>query len=364
MTVPFNRRELRSSVLVPIATEAIMRHVNRITSELMRIFRSICHASVLSAACLLLTLELPAQQTAPAKSGPATSPHTHPPPEHGPQLSGQQVSVPLLIVKGYPFIQGAINGQPGDLMFDTGMEPSLILNTRAVTIPDAVKIGQGAASSGQTFDTFLLPKVDHLDLSSGLHFENSTSILGIPADFIQKGVDPRYIASLGDDFFKGYVFKLDYAAPSVTFYRNDEGNDGEAKATIGETAVQTISFDNKGHRNAPIFPITLSGAQAIAMLDTGTHVTIALSRKQMTAMLKAGTLRKKGDNDYLVSGLVIDAHRISALHTQVTVTPPLENDGVSAPDVPVLTLGYEFLLQYKTVWNYERSTLTLLALHP
>ena len=84
----------------------------------------------------------------------------------------------------------------------------------------------------------------------------------------------------------------------------------------------------------------------------------------MAAMRKEGTLRKKGHNGYVLSGIVIDGHPIAPMQTQIMIGRSPLDSGLSTPDLPLVIFGYEFLSRYKTVWNYERATLTLLKLRP
>lgn len=39
---------------------------------------------------------------------------------NGPHLYGKRVTLPLAVVKGYPFLEGSINGKAGKLLLDTG----------------------------------------------------------------------------------------------------------------------------------------------------------------------------------------------------------------------------------------------------
>ena len=290
----------------------------------------------------------PAQQNRTSKSTPPNS-------EQGPHLSGEEVTLPLLLVHGYPFIHGSINGVAGDLMFDTGMASSLVLNTRAVTPPNGHLIGQGSFTSGQKYPVLQFPVVDRLDLPNGLLFENLRYTLGYPGVVIEHGVDPKYIGSLGVGFFDGYVFKLNYAARSLTFFRNDESDRGEKRAEASETFVLTLKFDRDWHTS-----LLIAGTPTIARLDTGSPVGITLTSRQLAAMEHAGALRKTGHDRYLLSELVIQGEHVAPMLVDVTVNRSPAQQGAPTADEPVITFGFEFLSQYTTLWDYQRKTLTLL----
>lgn len=309
----------------------------------------------LGTACLFFAQVLSAQQAPAPQDAHAKESHTPPNPEQGPQLEGERVTIPIVVIDGFVFIQGAVNGHAGDIMFDTGIESPFFLNTRAVMPPNGRTIGHGVFSSGQTYDVAQYPLVDRLDLPNGLHFEKLAYTLGYPGDVIQSGVDPKYIGSLGVGFFHGYVYKLDYTARSIAFFRNDPTDEGEKQAEKGEKVLQTISFDSQWH-----VPATISGMQFTAGLDTGSHCGLTLSSQQIATMEKAGSLRKQSEDSYILSGLVIEGKRVGPMHIEVTVAERSRTENPLLPNQPAITLGYEFFSQYKTVRDYEGKTLTLL----
>ena len=122
----------------------------------------------LAAALWVITDCMPAwTQAAPA---PAAQPGSHNPDaavNEKVHLQGESLTLPLVLIKGYPFLQGEINGTAGKLLFDIGEEASFALDSHRIQPPDGKEIGKGFFGSGQTFSVYRFPVVDHLKLAGG-----------------------------------------------------------------------------------------------------------------------------------------------------------------------------------------------------
>jgi hypothetical protein len=221
-----------------------------------------------------------------------------------------------------------------------------------------ISSGKGNFGSGQTFERFRFPVVDNLKLSGGLHFEKMTDIPGNPGLPLEQHITPDFIGWIGVPFWQGYVFKLDYAKPSVTFYRDDATGDGERAAEAGETVLQKIAFTNKTS-NITLFPIKLGDQSTNATFDTGAHSSAWFSDAVIADLKKSGVLREDGD-DYLLSGITIDGRATEPMRIEVIHGQPPFAKLLPQPDAPLVVLGYEFHSRYKTVWDYSRGMVTLL----
>jgi len=85
---------------------------------------------------------------------------------NGPRLYGERVTLALAIVKGYPFLEGSINGKAGKLLLDTGDWRAFDINNHTVIQAGGISVGRGAFGSGQTFDVMRYPVVNELNSTS------------------------------------------------------------------------------------------------------------------------------------------------------------------------------------------------------
>jgi hypothetical protein len=276
-------------------------------------------------------------------------------------LEADRSTLPLVLVKGYPFLEGEVNGIKGKLLFDVGEEESFALNTHRVTPPDGKVIGHGFFGSGQTFTVSRFPVVDDLKLADGLDYTAIPNVRGSSGQQLEDNITPDFIGWIGIAFFDGYVIKLDYQHPSVTFYRNDAAGAGKQAALKGEKVLQVIHFDFAGHRNLLAIPVKLGNLPFIANLDTGSHDTVWLTPELIKKMKAAGTLHCTTDECKL-SSVSIDNHLISLRsHSDLIEGKAAVSEKMGHANDNIMTLGYEFLSKFKTVWNYQDQTLTLLS---
>ena len=313
--------------------------------------RSLC-LGLFCASCM-------AQSPAASSSAPETT-KTLATPHHGLSIDAKQLTVPLVIIRGLPFIEGSLNGRKGKLLFDVGEASALLINSHAVTPPNGIVTGRGFFGSGQTFETFRFPLVDELTLAGELRFTKMTNIAGNPGLPLEQNITSDFLGWIGIDFWKGYAFKLDYAKPSVMFYRNDAPGAGIEAAAAGEHAIQTIQFDNTGHRNLPVFPISADGIPIVGGLDTGNHNVTWLNDSQIKAMKQAGTLQKTADGTFTLSGIKINGHLLPTMPVKITPGRAPFAKQLPQPNAPFLSFGYEFFALYKTIWDFDQSTITLL----
>lgn len=295
-----------------------------------------------------------ATQTAPVK------PHTAPA-EHGPHLQGLTATLPLVMVNGFPFVEGSINGKSGKIMFDLGMDQSLVVDSHTIEIPGKIRTGSGYFGSGQTFERFNYPLVSELKLPGGLRYTDMTNIAGNPGIPIEQEIAADFIGWLGVEFFSGYVLKIDYAKSMLTFYRDDANGSGDTAALAGEHVIRAIHIaSSKGHKSLMNLPVKVGNTAFLATLDTGSHTVIAVNDDQLAALKKAGTLHQESEDKGTISGLVVDGIALAPMEVEIMHGTVPEKNLLPPTDDPVMTLGYEFLSRYKTVWDYDTETLTLL----
>lgn len=284
-----------------------------------------------------------------------------PPPEHGPHLQGATATLPLVMVDGYPFIEGSIHGKSGKIMFDLGLDQSMVVDSHTVEIPGKIKTGSGHFGSGQTFERYTYPLVSELTLPGGLRYTDMTNIVGNPGLPIEQHITADFIGWLGVEFFSGYVLKIDYTKPALTFYRDDASCTGENAALAGERVVRSIHIaSSKGHKSLMNLPVMVGSTRFLATLDTGSHTVIAVNDDQLAALKKEGRLRRENEDKGTLSGLVVDGIALAPMEVEIMHGTVPEKNLLPPTDDPVMTLGYEFLSRYKTVWDYDAETLTLL----
>ncbi|MBO9547743.1 hypothetical protein [Caulobacter sp.] len=300
---------------------------------------------------LASTLAAPAARAQEAPSRAAVAPEF--------RLKGDTVSIPFVMVREFPFVEVQINGVKGKLMFDTGASEALALNQNPFKLPEGRAIGRGNFASGQSYDVILRPSVDDVRLPGGLSYDRVTTFRSQDAAQLER-ITPDFLGWLGYQFWDGYAVKVDYKASKATFYK------GGPKAFLkGETVIAAIPFETPKLPNNPVLTAKIGDTDFETVLDTGQYGNLFADKATLEQLTAAGAITptpgEKGAIDLkaaqFAKGPAIPLAKIGS-HPIEGAAPFAKAIGLTSPRI--MTLGYAFLRQYKTVWDYPNKTLYLL----
>lgn len=273
------------------------------------------------------------------------------------RLAGETVSLPIMMVGEYPFIEGSVAGVKGKLMLDTGAEQALAINDHRVPVANGRTIGTGHFGSGETFAVRLVPELTAIRIGA-LHFARATSVQAQDARLLE-GITPDFLGWLGHHAWAGYAMKLDYRASRATFYKG-----GPGAYLKGERVIAELPFETRKLPNHPLMPGRIGGMAIIAAWDTGQYGSLFTDAAGKAALLRSRHLTVSSDKGgaYDLAGLELAGHSlpvISAVEVETARSPAAAPIGISEPHL--LTIGYGLLRQYKTVWDHRRRRIYLLA---
>ncbi len=272
------------------------------------------------------------------------------------RLAGKTVTLPLVMVREFPFIEGEIAGVRGKFMLDTGMQDALVINDHRVPLVGGSKIGTGHFGSGQTYDVRLHSEVRKIRIGD-IDYARVTSVRSQDARMLEK-ITPDFLGWIGYGFFSSHAMKLDYQHLEVTFY--EEGPD---RFLGGEKLVAALPFETRKLPNIPLMRARIGDVDAIISLDTGMYGSLNIGEEKRRRLLDGGQLsRTEGSDTFDLTGVrIADKIDISAPGIEV-------EEGASASAAPVgitedteLELGFVFLRNFKTVWDYREKQLYVLA---
>lgn len=152
------------------------------------------------------------------------------------RFSGETVTLPIVLIKNYPFIEGSIAGVRGKLMLDTGAEQALAINDHRVPLVGGIAIGSGLFGSGQRFAVRLVPRVTEVHIAF-LSFAQATTVQAQDARQLES-IAPDFLGWLGYDSWAGYAMKLDYKHRRATFYKG-----GPKSYLKGERIIAELPFE-------------------------------------------------------------------------------------------------------------------------
>jgi len=288
--------------------------------------------------------------------------------EKTPELHGDIVIFPITIIDVYPLISGTVNGVAGKFMFDTGFGISISLNDNFVELPNKKMKGDGVVSSGQSFKTNINDTIREIKFTNGITYRNLETINSGNYDFLQEHLAPNFIGFIGHKFFKDYLFKIDYLHRKITFYRNSPGRSISKDFLANERVLAVINFEIGKLENHPHVKLKIDGIDILGAFDTGQNGYLQLDSpsakvlKTKGYVVSSGT-DSNGDSLLTVKNIVMDGKFKMTLKgvesSTLAGTKVIRKEaGITAPNL--MSIGYRFLSQYKTVWDYGKKKIYVL----
>lgn len=270
------------------------------------------------------------------------------------RLQQERVTLPFVMVREYPFVEGSVEGVRGKWMLDTGLELALAINDHRVPL-DSTATGDGQFGSGEKFAVRRTPLVRQVHVA-GLAYPQVTTVQTQDATQLER-ITPDFLGWIGFNLWQSYALKMDYRQQQATFYRGPA-----ADALAGEELVTALPFGLRKLPQIPVMAATVGDLRVAAALDTGAYGMLCIDQQTKQRLLASGVLKPSGqDGRYDLSGLTIGTTALPGLKDIYVLTtgfPAAAPTGLTDP--AVLVLGYAFLRNYKTVWDYREQKLYLL----
>ena len=255
--------------------------------------------------------------------------------------------VPFRLVDGFIMLEGVVNGKSGFYMLDTGSPFALFLNNHLLTLGPSRQIASGSAGSGQRVVVLAHENVDSLTLWGDVRFRDVEWAQSADFGFIEDGIVPQYLGFIGHGILKNFEFTIDYDRSNLFFSRLDPDGEALVSRVPPEDVHATLTFACRDcDRQYDQIPFKLGEIPLTLVIDTGNSGgQLTLTARTKEALEHSGHLTAQGDS-YILEGLEHEEVSFSVDGLRVMVG---ETDGG--------TLGYSFLRQFKTVWNYQLGTL-------
>ncbi len=307
---------------------------------------------------LLLVVAL---QASCASSPPASALHAQTPQQTASALSsvetdepvarliaqGDIITLPMHVTKGYVFIDGRVGDRAGAFMFDTGSPFSFFLNNNYLPLELANRIGSGTAGSGQQLTVYQHDNVGPITIG-GVALHDVGVVRSANFVFIEHGIRPDFLGFIGFALIRDYEFVIDYERQVIDLYRAGENGDPVVRHVNPDEVVATLTFRTEREQQVPLVTFAVDGEQIEASFDCGSPGGLSLTAETRQALETSGRLQST-EGAHTLSGLTYDGITLS-------IEFPRLAEGVTN----TMSLGYSFLREYRSVWNYRKHTVTLL----
>lgn len=162
---------------------------------------------------------------------------------------------------GRLMVNGAIDGKPVGILFDTGAQTSFVVRAAA----DRLGLAREAATGGETRAEYTV--IEELRIGTASRRNLRVMVLG------ERDMGRRFGLVLGYDFFSRLDIEFDLAASMVRVFRPQDCADASlaywSKGGVGEVPLQA---DNE--RAGILLPVKLNGKPFLAELDTGAPASV------------------------------------------------------------------------------------------
>jgi hypothetical protein len=272
------------------------------------------------------------------------------------RLAGERITLPIVMVKGFPFVEGSIAGVSGKLLLDTGADEAFVVNSHRVPVSNTVPAGRGKFGSGQTYDVATAPRVEDVRVAE-LRYPGVTRVNTQDATQLER-ITPDFIGWLGYYFWENYALELDYGRLQATFHRQP-GQDYLA----GQKQLAALPFDLLKRRNIPIMKARIGDTDLTVAFDSGQYGYLYVDPDVRDKMIRQGLLAPAGeDGSYKVTQMrLAGVDMASAMTIKVDTAPFPAAAPIGVPEKNFMTIGYGFLRDHRTVWDFQKKTIYVLG---
>lgn len=325
----------------------------------MRLIRTFASTALLTACATVAATQpaSPAPSTATGAPFPAFTPNQY-------RAMQPNFTLPFYLFNGHILIDGAVDGRRGKFMFDTGTEFPFFLNNHFLPLSRDQFVGQGHAASGQAMVLHRQTRQGvTIEMGEQIRLENLAGVIHTDWGFLEAAYTPHFLGSIGHGFNRNYLFVLDYDAQTLGFHAFDQDEEAALARVIDPArVVATLHFTPTGvGGKMPEVDMRIGDARITAFFDTGNLGSLVLTESMQR------TLESQGRLTLTPSPYTYGAHAsqvratLRGLGHDVQVFPDIRNLSFTTGSHNRVGLGYHFLKNYISVWDYRRQTLTLLA---
>ena len=273
------------------------------------------------------------------------------------KVNGGDLVIPFHLINGYILVETKINNQVNGLMlWDTGNPEFLSLNTEFFGSSKGETIGKGNAASGQTFDVYKM-QIDSVE-SFGLQLGKRNNVLGWDMKFMQNVMGNRLIGSFGKKLMENFEMGIDYETQTIFLFKIDSLGRRISKPEKNKNLVAEIPFGLTENMPSTTFKAGSSSLQV--RFDCGAHFASAHAKwkkifeeNKLIEKFSSCSNLGQAENDFesfLLKEFAIGENSLTNLQ------------GLTFDDETneqTITLGYEFLKNYISCWNFKTKKIIL-----
>lgn len=262
-----------------------------------------------------------------------------------------QIVIPFHLVDGYILINAEVNNVKGRLLFDTGTSGSFMINNNIVQLEKDNFLTTGSTGSNQKLDIYL-STIDSIKISqTNLKFINPGKQMHTNFSFMQDSIASDILGTIGYEIIRQYILTIDYNRQIIKL---DQHKDYITDLEM----ITTFYYTNEG--NLPEINFTLNNGRILrAHFDTGSLGVMFFEKSLQDELIHDNQVAVYSTGVwYGIASGKMKTYRINNL-TYENVTFNLKNLEHIVNSKNTLSLGYSFLKDYVSVWDFKGKTISL-----
>lgn len=277
-------------------------------------------------------------------------------------IENSHFTLPFHLVDGLPLIDGQVNDIPGKFLFDTGTHFPFFLNNHRLPLARDTFLVRGPTASGQELVIYRQDSpIESITLADQITFEEVRSLPHANWSFVEQELVEGFLGTAGYGFNRNYLFIINYDTQIIDFYALTQDEATLDSYLNPERIVAVLNFEPTGAEgNIPAVEFTIGNEQILGIFDTGDHGTLKLAETLKTRLEQEGYL-VTAPQDFLYGTYEpYEGANLKGLHYGSQPLTEMHNLRLEVGDENQIVLGYQFLKNYVTAWNYNDRTITLL----
>lgn len=266
-------------------------------------------------------------------------------------ISTAQIVFPFHLVNGYILIEGEVNNTKGKFIFDTGTPLDFMINDNLVNLSKDNFLSTGKAGSGQVLSVYK-SAIDNITIAkSQLQFKKLINVTHTNFSFMQDSIASDILGTIGYGIIKKYVVTIDYNRQIINLDTKPKDRTDLKKVAIfyfeNDTILPEITFT------------TSNGMKIKAYFDTGSQGVMKINEALLKELIQNNTATIY--SSAYSYGYAIDGVKAFSLKNLMynDVTFDLKNLTYYLDNQNKIALGYSFLKDYISVWDFTNKSLTI-----
>jgi hypothetical protein len=203
--------------------------------------------------------------------------------------------------------------------------------------------------------------IDSIELGQQIRLEKVAGLPHADWDFLEQAYTPLFLGSIGHGFNKHYLFIIDYARQTIAFHRLDQPLEALAKVIDPARLVTLFDFTAVGvDGKMPEVELHVGDEPITAYFDTGNPGSLELTESMKDSLAQRGDLIL-ARSEYSFGQYEPRVYaRLKRLNHAGQALHDADNLSFTIGPRNRIGLGYHFLKQYVSAWDYPQQTLLLL----